>query len=156
MPMTRRPGTTATHTEMALIERKVGAGLDFLFKAGRLLLDVALEPDGADPVFRGDLDNEIKGAGVDLLLLDLDILEQAGAVERPVVAVDHRVVEAAPLTHLHVGADDLLVDVGGPDELDRDGADLENRGGGLRRLGRGQRLRPDRTATRHQPKNRKK
>jgi hypothetical protein len=53
--------------------------------------------------------------------LIFDEFEQAGAIQRADVAIDHRVVELTPLANLHVGPHDLLIDVRRSDELDRDG-----------------------------------
>jgi len=56
------------------------------------------------------------------------------------VAVDQRLIEGAAFMDLHVGPDDLLIDVGGADKSDRDGAHF---GGRRHRLVRGLRRPPE-------------
>ena len=124
--------------DLALVEGLVRLHLHLFLEAGGFHLHVALKTDGKHAELGGHLDDQVEGLGVDLLLLDLDEFEEAGAVEGADIAVEDHLIKLAPLPDLHVGAHHLLVDVGGADELDRERSDLE--GGrlqlALRRRGR--------------------
>ena len=125
---------------LAFVERGVGLGFDFLVEARALDLLVALVPDGQHAKLGGDLEQQVESRLRNRLALDFDELEQAGAIERPDVAIDHGVVQIPTLADLHVGADHVLADDGGADKFDRHGADLVT-GGSLLSLGRlGRRL----------------
>ena len=112
---------------LALVERRVGHGLDLLLEPVGLDLLVPLVLDGEHAVFRRHLEDEVERARVDGLPLDLYEFEESRLVERPDVPIEHRLVEVAPLADLDVGADDLLVDVGRAHELDRHRAHLVGR-----------------------------
>ena len=109
--------------DLALVERGVGRGLDLLLEAAGLDQLVALVLDREHPVLRRHLEHEVERARVDGLALDLDELEEARLVEGPDVPIEHRLVEVAALADLDVGAHELLVDIGRPDELHRYRAD---------------------------------
>ena len=132
------------------IEREIGPGFGLLFKAVALDLLVALELDRQDAILRSDLDHEIQGVRLTGFLFELDQLKKTRAVERAQIAVEHVGVELAPLPDLHVGAHDLLVNVGRADKLDRDRPGLKDGCSLLRllrwRLTRG--LCSDRSSTR--------
>ena len=81
--------------------------------------------------------------------------KRPGLVEGADVAIEHRVVQVAALVDLHVGAHDLLVDVGRADELDRDRAHLVAGAGRPPRPGRSRCLRPHRHDARDERKDHK-
>jgi hypothetical protein len=110
--------------DLALVEGAVGDGFDLLGEAAVLDLPVALEAHVEDAEFRGDLDDQVDDVAGGDLALHLDEFKEAGAVEGADVAVDDGLVEVAAVAQRHVGAHDLLADVGGADEFDRDGADF--------------------------------
>jgi hypothetical protein len=142
---------------LAFVQREVRPRLGFFFQTVAFDLHITLKLHGKDAIFRGDLDHQVEGVFFARLLLKFDELEEAGAVERAEVAIQHVGVEIATLTDLHIGPNDLLVHVGRADKLDRDRAGLKDRSL-LRLLLRRTRLtgslRPDRSSTRcHQQEN---
>jgi len=88
---------------------------------------VSLEPDRLDAEFGSDLEHQVDGVVRQFLALGLDELEKAGAIKRPDVPVDDRLVIIGAGPHLDVGPHDLLADIGNADELDRHRANLPGR-----------------------------
>src|SRR5690606_17902512 len=83
--------------DLALVDGTVDLGLGLLFETAGFHLGVAGDRDRADAVFGGDLDHQIDGAGCAGLPLELDELEEPGAIERTDVAVELGLVKQRAL-----------------------------------------------------------
>ena len=109
------------------VERAIGFRADLPLQPAGLDHLVSLEPNRLHAELGSDLEHQVDGVVRQFLALGFDEFEKAGAIKRPDVPVDHRLVIIGARPHLNVGSHDLLADIRNADELDRYCANLLRR-----------------------------